>query len=106
MHQTWFEDLRPWVDQLHEDHGLLTHICVSCPPAASGLNWAVIVELVRAAGATPGIVGYRDWAVFNPRDTGAAEAAALLMLSRALLSLDNQKAEIEREQASLWDAVS
>lgn len=102
-HQVWWEDCRPWIDQLQEDHGCLVHITISLPPSMSGLLWAVVVECHQAAGAAPRNVVWRDWRDFNPHNTGAAEAAALLLVTRALLALDNAAAEARAAQGRLWD---
>jgi hypothetical protein len=102
-YQTTWNDLEPWVAQLHESHGVVVHIVIQLEGMASGLKPAV-----RALGRR-WVIGdtftqvFDDWRTFDQANPGEAEHLALYMLSKALLALDNDKWLAEQGQSSLFD---
>jgi len=103
-HQTFWDDLDPWVEQVYAEHGYQTVFEVYLHSDRHKLLPAVVMRLTKPAvrGGDPALI--QDWKTFNPRDIGAVEAAALFLISRALLTLDNDGYRERAKQTSLLDA--
>lgn len=102
-HQTYWSDLEPWIEQLYGEHGYQTSFEVYLHADRVSMKPAVVMQLSKPARERGQPCLYRDWRVFDPEAIGGCEAAALFLISRALLSLDNEKALAEAKQTSLWD---
>ncbi len=101
-HQCWWTDLHAWVEQLYSEYGFQTSIELTLPAECHHLNPGVAVTLRKPAVGLKGTVEYREWAIFNPEETGGAEAVALRLISRMLLTLDNEQALAQAKQQSLF----
>jgi len=103
-HQTYWEDLMPWINQLYEDHRVYLDIRVHLFADDHDMRPTVEVTAyrVRERGKVDEI--RRESAVVRLEDQGHAEALALQLASRYLLDLENEKALAER-QTDLWAAV-
>jgi hypothetical protein len=100
---TW-DALEPWVEQLYYEHGYQTSFTIHVHAETHGLKPAVVMNLAKPVKKPGEVALYSDWEVFDPRNLGAAEGAAIRLLSKALMALDNEKWQAERKQTSLWDA--
>lgn len=99
---TW-EALDPWVEQVYYEHGYQTSFTIHVHAETHGLKPAVVMNLAKPVRKPGDVALYSDWEVFEPSIQGAAEGAALRLISKALLTLDNEKWRAERQQTSLWD---
>lgn len=99
-HQCWWEDLRPWVEQLYAQFGLQTTVEVVLPADRHAISPGIVLICKKPRGAWGADVELRDWCTFNPNETGAAESAALRMISAMLLRLEDDRAESEAKQTS------
>ena len=101
-YQVTWEDLEPWVQQLHEEHGILVSCTVQLEGLSSGLRPCVRVVGRRwRVGSTYDDV-FEQYAVFDLRNRGEVEKHVLHILSCTLLALDSDKERAERETARLF----
>lgn len=99
---THWDDLDPWVEQVYYEHGYQTRFIVYLHAETYGLKPGVALELTRPASKGRPEALVRDWDTFQPDVHGAVEGAALRLISKALLTLDNDKWRAERSQVPLW----
>jgi len=92
--QVLWEDLRPWVEQLWEDHHARVEVHVTLVPEDWKLNQAIELEVFRSGVGKERKVIWSDWKQLSLTTHGGAEALALQLISKALLEL-----EIEQERA-------
>jgi hypothetical protein len=101
-HQTVWRDLKPWVEQLYEDHKVYLNIRVHL--FADMLDMRSTVEVlayrVLKGREIENIACLTEVLITN--DQGHAEALALRMVSRILLELENEKARAERQTDLLF----
>lgn len=97
-----WEDCRPWVEQLYAQHGLQTRLEVVLPADRHGISSAVVLNLSRSGPGQVVQLLYTDYLIYEPRHEGAAESAALKLISKALLHYDNLQAMSLPQQADLW----
>lgn len=101
-YQCTFADLEPWLQQLHEDHGVMVNVTVQLEGLPVGLKPAVRVVGRRwRTGQTYDEV-FNDWKVFDLGCIGMVESIALQLISHALMTLENDKWIAERGQSSLF----
>jgi hypothetical protein len=101
-YQVTWEDLEPWLQQLEEDHGVLCEVKVQLQGLPAGLKPAVRVEGRRWRVGQQYDTVFEDWRTFELRAVGQVEHLALIMLSNALMCLENDKWLAERGQTSLF----
>lgn len=92
-----WDDLRPWFDQLVEEHGLHCRVSVELPWSAAGIHPAVVVEAVRHLGGGAFKVEVREYRRFDSEAYGSAEATALQLVSMMLLTLSHDLEQAERQ---------
>jgi len=103
--QVVLRDLEAWVQQLYEDHRVRCELTVSLPAPGDGIKHGVVMTafIVRAGGQRD--VVHTDWDTISDTTEGAIEAAGIKMISRLLLTMENDKARRERSQPlPLWPA--
>lgn len=98
---TW-EDIEPWLQSLHEDHGIVVAVQVHLEGISGGLKPAVRVTGKRYQRGDVFTTAFEDYHVFELRAVGECEKWVLHMLSRAQMTLDNEKWLAERGQTSLF----
>lgn len=103
VHQVWWSDLKPWVEQLYEDHRVYLDVRVHLFAEVHQMRPTVEVRAYRVREGRLIDELMRETTVFCPEDQGHVESIALRMVSGILLTLENEKAEAER-QAVLWPA--
>lgn len=101
-YQVTWDDLEPWVQQLHEEHGVLLTVTVHLEGITTGLKPAVRVVGRRWREGTQYDEIFNNWTVFDLRSIGEVEKHALHLVSTALLALDNDKWRAERSQTPLF----
>jgi hypothetical protein len=102
-HQSYLSDLKPWVDQLYEDHRCYLAIRVHLFAEAHNMKPTVEVECYRVGVGRVVDVVERIVYEVRPDDQGHIEALALRAASSMLLSRENEVAQAER-QTGLWPA--
>jgi len=100
-HQTYWTDLKPWVEQLYEDHRVYLDIRVHLFSEKHQMKPTVEVRAYRVLQGREIEVVMCQTAVLLPEDQGHAEALVLRMASGMLLYLENERDRAER-QADLW----
>jgi hypothetical protein len=100
--QVRWVDIEPWLQQLHEQYGVLVDVEVLLQGLPQGLKPAV-----RVTGYTVAVGGkktekFSDWRVFGLASIGEVEKYALHIVSQALMVLDNEAWQAERRQSSFW----
>lgn len=101
---TVWDELDPWVEQVYAEHGYQTRFVIVMPAQRHGLHPCVCMELYKPVSKAGDIALYSDYREFRCDVQGACETAALFLISRALMALDNEKYAAEQRQAPLWDA--
>lgn len=102
VHQVVWEDLRPWVEQLWKGYGVLVAFSVTMLPDDSKVQHAVRMVASHKSVGSEKQQEETDYRYFNTDEVGAVESKALMMISRLLLDLENEKAAAEERQGSLW----
>lgn len=94
-----WEDLRAWVEQLYNHHGVLVTFTVHLLPDSVHLKPGLTMTAYRPRGALPPVVVRTDWRIVDTMVMGHAAKEGLQMVSKLLLELDNE--EWQAEQRSL-----
>ena len=94
--QVNWSDLGPWVDNLYGRYGVFVRFQINLVPTKSRVSPAVTMTAWRPAGHGVEAVVKSTWRTFNPGTTGAAEAAALQMVSLLLLELEGGSSRAEQ----------
>lgn len=101
--QVVLADLEAWVQQLYEDHRVRCELVVSLPAPGDGVGHGVTLNAYSVNGVGSRQHMHADWDIISEATSGAIEAAGIKMISKLLLSLENDKAARERsEQLPLW----
>jgi len=96
-HQAYLDDLKPWVNQLYEDHRCYVAISVHLFADTHHMKPTVEVECFRVGtGRQREVVEQIVYEVL-PRDQGHIEALSLRAVSSMLLNRENEKARAERQ---------
>lgn len=104
-YQTTWEDCEAWLQQLHEDFGVLVSVQVQLEGLHAGLQPVVRVVGKRHRSGHQFDVVFEDYKPFRLRAVGEVEKHVLQMLSMALLTLENDQAAAER-QHNLWTLLA
>jgi hypothetical protein len=104
QYYTTWDDLDPWVEQVYAEHGYQTAFSIVMPAERHGLPCAVVMELTKPVRKPGDIALHKDYRDFDPRVQGAAEGAALMLISKAVMALDNELYQEKLRQPPLWDA--
>lgn len=99
--QTVIRDLEAWVQQLYEDHGVRLQLSMCLVLPSDGIEHAVWLEAYKTLPNGRRDVLHTDWVHLSDTQSGAIEKGVLLMASKLLLTLENDKARAEA-QLSLW----
>lgn len=103
--QVVLRDLEAWVQQLYEDHRVRCELTVSLPAPGDGVRHGVVLTAYHVDALGKRSEMHRDWDVISDTTCGAIEAAGIKMISKLLLSLENDRYAAERSaQTSLWSA--
>lgn len=99
--QVVLRDLEAWLTQLYTEHRVRCELTVSLPLRTDGISSGVSLLAYRVRGDGRRDACHTDWCTVSDVQSGCIEKAALQMVSKLLLALDNEKALAER-QTSLW----
>lgn len=94
--QVQWEDLRAWVEQLWGTHGALAKVTIQLMPLKTHVASAVVLDVTKPS--LTGASGWQRsrWQTFDTTVVGGAEAAALQLISRVLIELDDEAARAEQ----------
>lgn len=103
--QVVLRDLEPWVQQLYEDHRVRCELVVSLPVPGDGVRHGVSLQAYTVDGIGKRQHIHSDWDVIADTTEGAIESAGIKMVSKLLLSLENDRDRAERcSPLPLWPA--
>lgn len=103
--QVVLRDLEAWVQQLYEGFRVRCEVTVSLPVPGDGVRHGVTLHAYTVDGRGRRSELHSDWDVIDDTVAGAVESAAIKMVSKLLLSLENDREREERsEQLPLWRA--
>lgn len=94
--QVVWEDLRAWVEQLWGSYGCLVKVEVCLMPSKTHVASAVVCEFTRPLGTSGQTETVRRWLGFDTRTVGGAESAAIQVVSRFLLDLEQLTRQAEQ----------
>jgi hypothetical protein len=100
--QACWEDLRAWVEQLYSKHGVLCAFTVQVPVDKAGINAGVSLDAWKAGPKGTRQAVCHAWQLIDATVCGSASAAALHLVSRLLLEMDEEVARAERDGGPLW----
>lgn len=101
-HQSYWSDLKPWVEQLYEDHRVYLEIRIHLFSERHDMRPTVAVTAYRVLSERRIHQVAYETAVLNTEDQGHAEALTLRIVSGMLLQLENEKAQAERQAGMLF----
>lgn len=103
--QVVLRDIEPWIQQLHETFRVRCELTAVLPAPGDGIKHGVYLRAYYVEGNGVRRDIHEDWDIIDDCTTGAIERAGIKMISKLLLSLENDLERLERErQLPLWRA--